>query len=331
MLETSARLLRLLSLLQTTREWSGTELAERLEVTTRTVRNDVERLRRLGYPVHATRGAVGGYRLGAGSTLPPLLLDDEEAVAVTVGMRTAAGGSVTGIEESSLRVMSKLEQVLPPQLRRRVNALATYTAAVPTGQHGVQVSHELLTTIVNAARDHERLRFDYVTRDSGAAPALRDVEPYRLVNWGRRWYLVAWDTARTDWRTFRVDRVSAPRTPTGPRFAPRPLPDEDVAAYVSRGVASAGWRYQARVTVNAPAETVAERLPPGVGSVEAVDDGTCRLTAGSGSPGMLAAWLGALEADFTVDPAEAPELAEHLHALADRYRRAVGDASATDR
>ncbi|MGP3968102.1 helix-turn-helix transcriptional regulator [Streptomyces sp. 6N223] len=323
MLETSARLLRLLSLLQTPREWSGTDLAERLEVTTRTVRNDVERLRRLGYPVHATRGAVGGYRLGAGSTLPPLLLDDEEAVAVAVGMRTAAGGSVTGIEESSLRVLSKLEQVLPPRLRRRVNALTTYTAAVPARQGGPQVSYELLTTIVNAARDHERLRFDYVTREAGAAAALRDVEPYRLVNWGRRWYLVAWDTGRADWRTFRVDRVADPRTPTGPRFAPRPLPDEDVAAYVSRGVASAGWRYQARVTVHAPAEAVAERLPPGIGSVEAVDDRTCRLTIGAGSPGMLAAWLGALETDFTVDPAEAPELADQLKALADRYRRAA--------
>jgi predicted DNA-binding transcriptional regulator YafY len=323
MLETSARLLRLLSLLQMPREWSGTDLAERLDVTTRTVRNDVERLRRLGYPVHATRGAVGGYRLGAGSTLPPLLLDDEEAVAVSVGMRTATGGSVTGIEESSLRVLSKLEQVLPPRLRRRVNALTTYTAAVPTRHGGPQVSHELLTTIVHAARDHERLRFDYVTREAGAAAALRDVEPYRLVNWGRRWYLVAWDTARADWRTFRVDRVAHPRTPTGPRFAPRPLPDEDVAAYVSRGVATAGWRYQARVTVHAAAEAVAERLPPGVGTVEAVDEERCRLRVGSGSPGMLAAWLGALDADFTIDPAEAPELAEQLDALADRYRRAV--------
>jgi predicted DNA-binding transcriptional regulator YafY len=335
MLETSARILRLLSLLQMPREWSGTELAERLDVTTRTVRNDVERLRRLGYPVHATRGAVGGYRLGAGTTLPPLLLDDEEAVAVAVGMRTATGGSVTGIEESSLRVMSKLEQVLPPRLRRRVNALTTYTAAVPAGQRGPQISHELLTTIVHAARDHERLRFDYVTREAAAAaaaPALRDVEPYRLVNWGRRWYLVAWDTGRGDWRTFRVDRIADPRTPTGPRFTPRPLPDEDVAAYVSRGVATAGWRYQARVTVHAPAEAVAERLPPGVGSVEAVDERSCRLTAGSGSPGMLAAWLGALGADFTIDdPAEAPELAAELHTLADRYRRAAGERDDDER
>jgi predicted DNA-binding transcriptional regulator YafY len=321
MLETSARLLRLLSLLQMPREWSGTDLAERLDVTTRTVRNDVERLRRLGYPVHGTRGAVGGYRLGAGSALPPLLLDDEEAVAIAVGMRTAAGGSVTGIEESALGVLTKLEQVLPPRLRRRVNALQTYTVAVPPDRRGPRVSPDLLTTIVAAARDHERLRFDYVTR--AAASALRDVEPYRLVNWGRRWYLVAWDTARADWRTFRVDRISGPRTPTGPRFAPRPLPDEDVAAYVSRGVSSAAWRYQARVTVHVPAETLVERLPSGVGSIEPLDDATCTLLTGSDRVEMLAVWLGMLGADFTIDPDTSPELAAQLRALSERYARAA--------
>jgi predicted DNA-binding transcriptional regulator YafY len=238
--DTSARLLRLLSLLQTPRDWTGTELAERLDVTTRTVRNDVERLRDLGYPVHGTRGAIGGYRLGAGSALPPLLLDDEEAVAVAVGLRTAAGGSVAGIEEPSLRALAKLEQVLPSRLRRRVNALQTYTVSVPLDRPGPVVSPELLTAIVAACRDHERLRFDYRSRD--AAASRRDVEPYRLVNWGRRWYLVAWDTMRGDWRTFRVDRMDSPRTPTGPRFAPRPLPDEDLAGDVSRGVATAPRR-----------------------------------------------------------------------------------------
>ncbi|MEO3750922.1 WYL domain-containing protein [Streptomyces sp. B6B3] len=321
MLETSARLLRLLSLLQMPREWSGTDLAARLDVTTRTVRNDVERLRRLGYPVHATRGAVGGYRLGAGSTLPPLLLDDEEAVAVAVGMRTATGGSVAGIEESALRVLAKLEQVLPPRLRRRMNALQTYTVTVPARRAAEQVAPDLLTTITAAARDHERLRFDYVTR--AAASALRDVEPYSLVNWGRRWYLVAWDTLRSDWRIFRVDRMSEPRTPTGPRFAPRPLPEEDLAGYVSRSVAAAAWRYTARVTVHAPAETVAERLPPWVGPVEAVDERSCVVSSGSDNVEMLAVWLGMLGADFTIDPAAAPELAAQLRALATRYERAA--------
>ncbi len=321
MLETSARILRLLSLLQMPREWSGTDLAARLDVTTRTVRNDVERLRRLGYPVHATRGAIGGYRLGAGSTLPPLLLDDEEAVAVAVGMRTATGGSVTGIEESALRVLAKLEQVLPPRLRRRLNTLQTYTATVPPQRSTEQVAPELLTTITAAARDHERLRFDYVTR--AAASALRDVEPYQLVNWGRRWYLVAWDTMRDDWRIFRVDRMGEPRTPTGPRFTPRPLPDDDLAAYVSRSVASASWRYTARVTVHAPAETVAERLPPWVGPVEAVDEHTCVVSSGSDNVEMLAVWLGMLGADFTIDPTASPELATQLRALATRYERAA--------
>ncbi|MGP4110317.1 helix-turn-helix transcriptional regulator [Streptomyces sp. 4N509B] len=328
MLETSARLLRLLSLLQTPREWTGGELADRLGVTARTVRNDVARLRRLGYPVHATRGAVGGYRLGAGSSLPPLLLDDEEAVAVAVGMRTAAGGSVTGIEESALRVLSKLEQVLPPRLRRRVSALSTYTVAVPAGRDAPRVAPELLTTIVAAARDHERLRFDYVTR--AAEAALRDVEPYRLVNSGRRWYLLAWDTAREDWRTFRVDRVGEVRTPTGPRFTPRPLPDEDVAAYVARGVSSVFWRYQARVTVHASAEFVAERLPATFGTVEPIDADSCVLTSGADSPENLAVWIGTLAVDFTVDQAAFPELTAALDALAERYRRASGARGASD-
>jgi predicted DNA-binding transcriptional regulator YafY len=318
MLETSARLLRLLSLLQTPREWSGPELARRLSVTTRTVRNDVERLRTLGYPVHATRGSVGGYRLGAGACLPPLLLDDEEAVAVALSLRTAAGGSIAGIEETALRALAKLEQVLPSRLRRRVNTLQTYTVTVEPDRAGPRVAPEVLTAITAACRDHERLRFGYRSHDS--ASSHRDVEPYRLVNRGRRWYLVAWDTDRRDWRTFRVDRIE-PRTPAGPRFAPRELPDADLAAYVSRGVATATWRYRARVTVRAPAEVIAERLPAGVGPVVAVDEHTCTLDTGSDNIELLAVWLGALGADFTV--ADAPELAEQLRTLADRYRRAV--------
>lgn len=320
MSETSARLLRLLSLLQTPRDWSGSELAERLDVTTRTVRNDVERLRSLGYPVHATRGSVGGYRLSAGAALPPLLLEDEEAVAIAVGLRTATGGSIAGIEESSLRALAKLEQVLPSRLRRRVNTLQAYTVAIPPDSRGPRVAAELLTMIVSACRDHERLRFDYRSHDTSVSR--RDVEPYRLVNWGRRWYLVAWDTERRDWRTFRVDRIE-PRTPTGPRFAPRALPDEDLAAYVSRGVASAAWRHRAKVTVHAPAEVIAERLPAAVGPVEAIDEGTCTVDTGADSVEMLAVWLGMLGADFEVT--NSPELAAHLRVLADRYHRAAGN------
>jgi len=318
MLETSARLLKLLSLLQTPREWTGNELAERLDVTTRTVRNDVERLRELGYPVHATRGTAGGYRMAAGAALPPLLLDDEEAVAVAVGLRSGASGSVAGIEESSLRALAKLEQVMPSRLRHRLAALTAYTVAVPISRGGPRIAPETLTALVAACRDRERLRFDYRSHDG--TESRRDVEPYRLVNWGRRWYLVAFDTGRGEWRTYRVDRID-PRTPTGPRFTPRPLPDEDLARYVSRGVGAAAWRYQARVTVHAPAATVAERLPPAVGPVVAVDEHTCEVRTGSDSPELLAAWLGMLGADFTIE--DAPELAAAVRAIGERYLRAA--------
>ncbi|MER7459861.1 WYL domain-containing protein [Micromonospora sp. NPDC126480] len=319
MLETSARLLRLLSLLQAPRAWTGTELAERLEVSTRTVRADVERLRTLGYPVHATRGAIGGYRLGAGAALPPLLLDDEEAVAVAVGLRTAAAGSVTGVEETSLRALAKLEQVLPTRLRRRLNALHAYTVRVPHDEPGPRVDAAALATISAACRDRERLRFGYASHDGAGSG--RTVEPYRLVNWGRRWYLVAYDPERADWRTFRVDRITAP-VPTGGRFPARELP-EDVVDRVRRGVSSAGWRVRARVTVHAPAELVSARINPAVGTVEAVDAQTCVLHTGADRPETIAVWLGLLGVDFTVtDP---PELVEALHTIGERYLRATGN------
>jgi predicted DNA-binding transcriptional regulator YafY len=316
MLETSARLLRLLSLLQARRDWSGAELAERLGVSARTVRRDVERLRGLGYPVHATSGVAGGYRLGAGAALPPLLLDDDEAVAVAVGLRTAAGGSVTGIQETSLRALAKLEQVLPSRLRHRVNAL--WTSTVPVPGDGPTVDAEVLTAIAGACRDHQRLRFDY--RDHSGTDSVRTVELHRLVCWGRRWYLLAWDTDRSDWRTFRADRLQ-PRTPTGPRFTPRELPDNDVAAHVTRGVWSAGWRYRARVRLHAPAETVAERIPPAVGLLQAVDARTCVLDTGADTLDTLAVYLSMIGVDFQVG--EPPDLVEHIRKLADRYSRAT--------
>jgi predicted DNA-binding transcriptional regulator YafY len=316
MLETSARLLRLLSLLQARRDWSGAELADRLGVSARTVRRDVERLRGLGYPVHATSGAAGGYRLGAGAALPPLLLDDEEAVAVAVGLRTAAGGSVAGIQETSVRALVKLEQVLPSRLRHQVNAL--WTSTVPVPGDGPTVDAAVLTAIAGACRDHQRLRFDY--RDHSGSASIRTVEPHRLVCWGRRWYLLAWDTDHDDWRTFRVDRVE-PRTPTGPRFTPRHLPENDVAAHVTRGVWSAGWRHRARVRLHAPAETVAERIPPAVGLLQAVDARTCVLDTGADTLDTLAVYLSMLGVDFEVG--EPPDLVEHIRKLADRYRRAT--------
>ncbi|MGV9327365.1 helix-turn-helix transcriptional regulator [Streptosporangium sandarakinum] len=318
MLETSARLLRLLSLLQTPRDWTGPQLAERLQVTTRTIRNDVERLRELGYPVHATPGVAGGYRLGAGAQMPPLLLDDEEAVAVAVGLRTAAGGSIAGIEETSLRALAKLEQVLPSRLRHRVNALHTATVAVPD-RSPATVDAAVLTAIASACRDHERLRFDYLNHDGDES--VREVEPHRLVHTRRRWYLAAWDPARQDWRSFRVDRIRL-RTPNGGRFAPREAPGGDIAAYVTRGVTTAVIRHRATVRFHAPAEAVAERIWPDWGELEAADERSCLFHTGASSLDALAIHLGMTGLDFeVVDP---PELAAHLRELGARYTRAAG-------
>lgn len=318
MIETSARLLKLLTLLQAPRDWTGAELAEKLQVSPRTVRSDIERLRGLGYPVDATRGSIGGYRLGAGGSLPPLLLADDEAVAVVIGLRKAAG--VAGVEESSLSALTKLEQVLPSRLRRRVTTIAKYTVQVPHDEPGPQVDPELLTQLAGLCRDHERLRFDY--RSHHAEPSLRKVEPHRLVNWGRRWYLVAYDLDRQDWRTFRVDRLN-PRIPTGPRFTPRELPEGgDVAAYVSRKVSSAAWRYRASVVVQLPADELAGSLNPAAGTVEPIDDHSCRFETGSDSVKSLAVHLSLLDADFEVVDGP-PELHAHLNLLADRYRRAT--------
>src|SRR6478672_4639018 len=317
MLETSARLLRLLSLLQARRDWTSTELATRLGVTTRTIRNDVDRLRGLGYPVDARPGVAGGYRLGTGGSLPPLLLDDEEAVAVAVGLRTAASGSVTGIEETSVRALAKLQQVLPPRLRRRVSAFQSHALPVPS--RGPQVDPDVLTVIASACRDHERLRFDY--RAHSGAYSRRSVEPYHLVNDRRRWYLVAWDTDRNAWRTFRADRIE-PRAPAGPRFTPRALPpDREIAAQVARGVGEATWRYRARVIVHAPAAHVRGRLPIPV-EVEPMGEDRCVFEPGSDHPEMLALYLGLLDADFTV--ADSPELVDALRRLTRRYQRAIG-------
>jgi predicted DNA-binding transcriptional regulator YafY len=316
--ETSGRLLRLLSLLQSPRAWTGPELAARLAVTERTVRKDVERLRALGYPVTATRGSTGGYRLGAGADVPPLLLDDEEAVAVAVGLRTATAGALPGIEEPSLRALAKLERVLPSRLRRRVAALASYTVPVPRDEPGPRTDPALLTLLTGLCRDRERLRFDYRTHDGGSSR--RDVEPHRLVSWGTRWYLVAFDVERRAWRTYRVDRIT-PRTPTGPRFAPREPPADDLADYVSRRASAAAWRYRARVVVRAPAEVVGARVPAAAGTVAAVDDRTCVLETGADSVESLAVHLGLLDADFRVGGP--PELVAHLRTLAERYRSAV--------
>ena len=320
MLETSARLLRLLSIMQGRRDWTGPELAARLQVTTRTVRKDIDRLRQLGYPVDATPGAGGGYRLGTGAVVPPLLLDDEEAVAVAVGLRTAANGSVAGIEEASVRALAKLQQLLPSALRRRVRALEAF--AVPVPATGPRADAGTLATLAAACRDQQRVRFDYERHDG--TRDRRDVEPHRLVSAGRRWYLVAWDTSHQAWRTFRADRISLPPHPAGPRFSPRQFPDGDAALHVLKGTGAAMWNYRAYVIAHDSADSVISRLPPAI-TVDPVSDHTCRVHVGSDTPQMLALYLGMLGADFEIEnPAEHPELVRHLRELADRYQRAAG-------
>ncbi|QVQ50311.1 YafY family transcriptional regulator [Spiractinospora alimapuensis] len=310
---TAGRLLSLLSLLQTAPEWTGEQLAERMDVTTRTIRRDVDRLRELGYPIESTSGVAGGYRLGPGGRMPPLLLDEEEALAVAVGLRTAAQGSVAGIEESSVRALTKLHQVLPPRLRQRVEALTLATATIH--REGPTVDHETIALIAGACRANERLRFDYVRLDG--TEARRVVEPHRLVSVGRRWYLVAWDVDRDDWRTFRVDRLT-PRPPTGPRFEPRDPPDGDVATYLNRRMGLEMWPIEARLLMHAPAETFAGM---DFGLVTPIDDDTCEVRIASDSLTMLAVWSGLADVDFTVlDP---PELRERLGHLAARYQRAA--------
>jgi predicted DNA-binding transcriptional regulator YafY len=316
MLETSARLLKLLSLLQTQPDWSGGELADRLSVTTRTLRRDVQRLRELGYPVHATQGTPG-YRLGAGASLPPLLLDDDEAVAVAVGLRTAASSSVAGIEETALRALAKLEQVLPSRLRYRLTTL--HRATVRVGGTGPAVSPEVLLAIAEACRRHERLRFDYASPRGG--DATRVAEPHSLVSFGRHWYLVAWDTDRGDWRTFRVDRIT-PRIPTGPRFTPREPPDGDVATYLAHQLSTRTWPYQATVTLHEAAEAVADRVWPGMGVVEAVDDRSCLLHLGADTVAVLVWMITSVDSDFTLTSGP-PELAEAFRAYAARCLHAV--------
>jgi predicted DNA-binding transcriptional regulator YafY len=316
---TSGRLLKLLSLLQTRRDWPGAELADRLEVSPRTIRRDVERLRDLGYPVEASTGPFGGYRLHAGTAMPPLLLDDDEAVAIAVGLRTAAGASVTGIEETAIRALVKLEQVLPAHLRRRVNALQSVTATLPAT--GPRVDPEALTTIAGACRDRERLRFDYSARD--ATESRRLVEPLSLVNLGRRWYLVAWDCDRDDWRTFRVDRIERPSAAAA-RFEPRALPgDGDAAAYVAANLRQSPSRFTARITIHAPAAALVERWPWMRDSVTALDDDRSEYTTSDDSLDWLAMRVGMIGFDFEVH--EPPELVDALRAIAARLGRAAGE------
>ncbi|MFI2295129.1 helix-turn-helix transcriptional regulator [Isoptericola sp. NPDC019571] len=316
----SARLLALLGLLQSRPDWSGAELADRLDVTDRTVRNDVARLRELGYPVHAVRGPGGRYRLGAGARLPPLLLDDGEAVAVAVGLRAATG--TAGFEESGQSALTKLEQVLPDRLRRRLAAIrdASTTGPENTGSNVEDpgIDSGTLSAVADAIRDHQGLRALY--RDEPV-----ELEPYRLVSWQRRWFLVARSVGPAAgpgagaWAPFRVDWLRL-RTPGGRRFRPEPFPG-DFSEFVVREVARTGWAVHARIVVDAPAEEVLARINPAVGTVEPLPDGRSVLVTGGDSVAVVAVWIGMLGLDFHVT--EPPELVEHLRVLAARYARAV--------
>lgn len=317
MSDPTSRMLRLLSLLQTHRHWPAGALADRLGVTTRTIRRDVDRLRDLGYPVAAQLGVEGGYRLEAGTELPPLLLDDEEAVAIAIGLRTAAQGVVAGIEETSVRALAKLEQVLPSRLRRRVNALHDYTLPL-TAAPKETVDPEALATITLACRDRERLRFRYSARDG--ATSRRMTEPHRLVSTGRRWYLVAWDVNREDWRTFRVDRLSQLQ-PTGVRFAERELPGGDAAAFVEEAIRGRFQTQPVAVRLHAPMEAMTQRVPPWGGTLEAVDDATCVLRTATESLEWTAMFIGALGVDF--DVFEPAELTDCIAEIRERFARAT--------
>lgn len=317
--DTPARLLQLLSLLQTPREWPGGELADRLGVSRRTVRRDVDRLRELGYPVQATMGADGGYRLVAGKAMPPLVLDDEEAVAIAVGLRAGAGHAVAGVDEASVRALAKLEQVLPARLRHRVSTLQAATTPLTSGD-GASIAPETLTVMASTVAGRERLRFAYRAKDGSESRRL--TEPYRLVSTGRRWYLVAYDLDREDWRTFRVDRVSEPFA-TGARFAPRELPTGSAAEYLRQSIQRRQDSYAYEVVFTESADFVASRVPTWAGRPEPLDAGGCVLRGTSGDPvEWLAVRLAMVGCDFEVR--EPAELVRCVRELGGRLSRAGG-------
>ena len=311
------RALLLLSLLQTHRFWSGAELTERLGVSARTLRRDVDRLRSLGYPVDATPGAAGGYRLATGAHLPPLLLDDEEAVAIAVGLRTAAGASIDGMDDTALRALAKLEQVLPDRLRRRVHAVHSNVVSLQWGG-GPTVDADALAVLALACRDREQVRFDYRRRDGDDSSRL--VEPHQLVSTGRRWYLVAWDVRRDDWRTFRIDRLERPRL-AGVRCAARQLPGGDAAAFVAESIRTMPLPHSAVLEVDGAPDAVRDMLRWSDAEVEELGDGRARVRVGSGSNEALLRVVTWLAGQYAVIVREPDELAARVEQLVVRLRR----------
>ncbi|BBE23258.1 DNA-binding transcriptional regulator [Arthrobacter sp. MN05-02] len=324
MIETSARLLQLLSLLQLRREWTGPALAQRMDVTERTVRRDIGKLRTLGYPINASPGVAGGYQLGAGAQLPPLLLDDDEALAVAIGLTAVTASPVSGVGEASVRALTKLEQVLPPRLRPRFSGLRS---AVTRMAASTPVDPEVLTAFSAAITERRCAAFRYDRHDGESSR--RIVEPYRLVDTGRRWYLVAFDRSREDWRTFRVDRCRS--VPVArERFAPRPLPAADLAAYVQESITRSPYSYDAVIRFSAPLQELEARVPASTGTLEADGDGHTILRAGFDSLDFPLAYLASWDIDFEV--LEPAEMRERAVVVAERLRRsaATGVPSGAD-
>lgn len=316
---TTERVLRVLALLQSRPSWTAVELAEELGVTDRSVRRDVDRLRALGYPVRATPGVGGGYQLGAGTRLPPLLLHDDEAIATAVSLRLASGSTIAGAAEAALRALAKLDQVMPPRLREEVRAI--YGATETVVGAGTEIDADTLLALARACRDATRVRFRYTTRQE--VDDERTVEPVRMVATGQRWYLMAWDVDRDDWRTFRLDRMRDV-TPTTWRFRPRQHPDP--VAYVQRSVTESPYRYIARIRLRADADQVRDMVPPQVGRVEDDEDGWCVLVVGADDPDWVVMHVARMGFEAVV--LEPPE----LRAAADRLAtRPAAIASRSDR
>lgn len=310
-------MLRLLSLLQSHRDWSGADLAERLEVSTRTLRRDIDRLRLLGYPVDASRGVDGGYRLAPGASMPPLVLDDDEAVALVVALHASATLAISGTADASVDTLAKVVQVLPPRLRRRAEDVTRMTVTAEWGPVVDTVDPGVLTTLASAARNVERVEFTY--RDRQGAVEDRLVEPARLVMLGRRWYLVAHDVARHDWRTFRVDRIDQPRS-TGRAFQPKELPIADAAEYVRQAIQGATRTVEVEVELDAPAREVAARYARWA-TVTELDEGRCRMTMSSDGFDWPTMMLGALGVTFRV--VSPPEFRDHVAAVGRGFVRST--------
>jgi predicted DNA-binding transcriptional regulator YafY len=281
------------------------------------VRRDVDRLRDLGYPVHASKGHGGGYRLGAGAALPPLLLDPEEAVAMAVCLRVAAGGSVAGVGESALRALSKLDQVMPARLRAQVAAVHDATVTLTSGQTDTPVEPDVLMTLARACRDHEHVSAGYV--DIRGNETQRRLEPYQLVTTGRRWYLLTYDRDKLDWRSLRLDRMSDVRA-LGSTFVPRDAPD--AASYVQHAITTSPYRYVARVRYHAPQNVVAQVFSAASVEFEADGPDACIMTTGADDPERMVPWLAMPGCEFEV--LGPPEVVQAVRVVSERLARAAG-------